>query len=186
MGWEDRNVEFPYRYRRVPVPGTDDIVDLIPTPGEVIAEGTFTNKANMLTDETSALLGGAGTVNEALALIGRALAEGVRIASGEYSGDGQNAKTIYVGFTPKLLIVFCYRYSWVATSGTATVYQANLSVFETRAFYMGQPRDTVSGVTRNYAENNGNVTMSCSSLSSGNERYALNYASAPYRWVAFG
>ena len=70
MGWTDRNVEFPNRYRLVKVPGTDDIYELEPAPGEVVAEGTFVNKANMLTDETAALLGGAETVNEALRALG--------------------------------------------------------------------------------------------------------------------
>ena len=72
MGWTDRNVEFPNRYRMVPVPGTDDIVDLIPAPGKVFEDGTFVNKANMLTDETSSLLGGVDTVNEALETLANA------------------------------------------------------------------------------------------------------------------
>ena len=40
----DRSVQFANRYRHVPVPGTTDIVDLIPAPGEVSEEGTLINK----------------------------------------------------------------------------------------------------------------------------------------------
>lgn len=53
----DRNVEFPNRYRMVKVEGTDDIIDLIPVPGEISDEGTFINKATLLKDATAALFG---------------------------------------------------------------------------------------------------------------------------------
>lgn len=65
----DRNVQFPNRYRLVPVPGTSGIYDLEPVPGEVSAEGTFLNKANLLSDETAAEIGleqEDPTVNDAL------------------------------------------------------------------------------------------------------------------------
>lgn len=54
---QDRNVEFPNRYRMVKVEGTDDIFDLIPAPGEISNEGTFINKATLLKDATAALFG---------------------------------------------------------------------------------------------------------------------------------
>ena len=54
---QDRNVEFPNRFRMVKVEGTDDIYDVIPAPGEVLNPGTLLNKANLLTDETAAALG---------------------------------------------------------------------------------------------------------------------------------
>lgn len=41
----------------MPVPGTSDIFDLIPAPGEVTEEGTFINKENMLDDDTAAEIG---------------------------------------------------------------------------------------------------------------------------------
>lgn len=53
----DRNVQFPNRYRLVPVEGTTDIVDLIPAPGNVEDEGTLLNKTNLLSDETAVLYG---------------------------------------------------------------------------------------------------------------------------------
>lgn len=40
---KDRAVEFPNRYKMVKVPGTDDIFDMIPAPGEISEEGTFWN-----------------------------------------------------------------------------------------------------------------------------------------------
>ena len=53
----DRNVEFPNRFRMTKVDGTDDIYDIIPAPGEVIAPGDTFNKANMLPDSITAMLG---------------------------------------------------------------------------------------------------------------------------------
>jgi hypothetical protein len=44
---KDRNVEYPNRYRLVPVEGTTNIYDVIPTPGKVSEEGTFVGKALM-------------------------------------------------------------------------------------------------------------------------------------------
>lgn len=59
----DRNVEFPQRYRLQKVDGTDDIFDLIPTPGEIRNEGTLINKSSLLKDTTAALFGlGSGAV----------------------------------------------------------------------------------------------------------------------------
>lgn len=57
----DRSVEFPNRYRMIPVPGSANIVDLEPVPGEVNDEGTPINKATLLQDETAALYGLDGT-----------------------------------------------------------------------------------------------------------------------------
>lgn len=54
---QDRNVEFPNRFRMVKVEGTDDIYDVIPAPGEVISEGDTFSKQNMLPDHIPALLG---------------------------------------------------------------------------------------------------------------------------------
>ena len=66
----DRSVQFPNRYRMTPVPGTSDIVDLIPAPGEIEHEGTPINKATLLTDDVALLLGlnpsQDPTVNDAL------------------------------------------------------------------------------------------------------------------------
>ena len=50
---KDRNVEFPNRYKLSKIDGTDDIVELIPAPGEVEEEGDYFNKANMLQDATA-------------------------------------------------------------------------------------------------------------------------------------
>ena len=53
----DRSVQFPNRYRLVPVVGTADVVDIIPAPGEIGNEGTPINKGTMLNDETAAIFG---------------------------------------------------------------------------------------------------------------------------------
>lgn len=53
----DRSVEFPERYRLKKVPGTDDVYDLTPAPGEISEEGTPINKATLLTDETAGKYG---------------------------------------------------------------------------------------------------------------------------------
>lgn len=54
---ENRIVEFPNRYRVVPVEGFSDIVDLIPVPGTVTSEGTKFAKETMLSDQTADTLG---------------------------------------------------------------------------------------------------------------------------------
>lgn len=59
---DDRNVQFPTRYRMIKVPGTDDIFDMIPAPGTVYNEGTLINKANLLTDAVTNLIGLTGDV----------------------------------------------------------------------------------------------------------------------------
>lgn len=124
----DRNVEFPNRYRLVKVPGTDDIVDIIPAPGTVYDEGTFYNKANQLSDktaaaigglpddptvndalagindyikispETLAFLGGAKTLDEALTALGLRIGERVRLETGNYVGTG-NVGTKQITFS---------------------------------------------------------------------------------------
>lgn len=53
----DRNVEFPNRFRMTLVPGTDDIYEVVPAPGDVIAAGDTFSKVNMLPDSIPALLG---------------------------------------------------------------------------------------------------------------------------------
>lgn len=53
----DRNVEFPNRFQLQKVEGTDDIYDIIPAPGDVIAPGDLFSKGNMLPDEIVSLLG---------------------------------------------------------------------------------------------------------------------------------
>ena len=73
----DRYVEHPHRFRVVPVPGEENVVDLIPEPGEVYDEGTLWLKGTFLSDATAQLLGFAlsddPAVNDALAMLGRRL-----------------------------------------------------------------------------------------------------------------
>lgn len=54
---ENRSVQFPNRYKMVPVPGTKDIFDFLPVPGNVYAEGTPFIKNTMLADDTAKRLG---------------------------------------------------------------------------------------------------------------------------------
>ena len=69
----DRNVQFPNRYRLVKIPGTDDVFDVIPAPGEVFEEGDFLNKNSLLKDTTADLygLGADALPDEVLAWIGK-------------------------------------------------------------------------------------------------------------------
>lgn len=53
----DRNVQYPSRYKLTLVEGTSDVYELTPVPGEVSAEGTILNKANLLADDTASDLG---------------------------------------------------------------------------------------------------------------------------------
>lgn len=63
---KDRIVEFPNRYRIVPVEGTSDLVDLLPVPGVITDIGTPINKNTLLRDETAAQYGmdSTATVND--------------------------------------------------------------------------------------------------------------------------
>lgn len=47
---KDRVVQYPNRYRMVPVEGQEGVIDLVAVPGEVTAQGSAYNKANILTD----------------------------------------------------------------------------------------------------------------------------------------
>lgn len=109
------------------VPGTDNIADLIAAPGKVYEEGTFYNKANQLSDETAALLGGVETVNEAFAAVNNAM-DAIRggyakIQTGSYAGTGtvgQGSKTrIDLEFNPELIVVMA-EYTPFLTGGTVS------------------------------------------------------------------
>lgn len=54
---QDRNVEFPNRYRMTKVAGTDDIYDLVPAPGTVETEGDYLNKKTLLSDDVAEKFG---------------------------------------------------------------------------------------------------------------------------------
>lgn len=124
---KDRNVEFPNRYRMTKVPGTDDIFDLIQTPGEVFEEGDFLNKSTLLTDALCTALGLATTATPTQAMdklrqqIGstsdnltqlvnttkeEVLAADLRIELGSYTGTGSSTVTIPFSFSPAFIIVF--------------------------------------------------------------------------------
>ena len=67
---KDRVVEFPNRYRLVPVAGQENTYDFVAVPGTITEEGTPINKATLLTDAVANRFGleGDPTVSEALAL----------------------------------------------------------------------------------------------------------------------
>ena len=71
---KDRSVQYPKRYRMTKIPGTDDIYDLDPAPGEITEEGTLINKGTLLSDDTAAKffesLVGTETVDQVLGWIG--------------------------------------------------------------------------------------------------------------------
>lgn len=107
---QDRIVEHPNRYLIVPVDG--DRADLIPSPGEVLQEGTPLNKASLLSDQTAAEIGVVGqdpTVDQALQTLNYKLLDKAEIASGTYTGTGtcgaNNPCHLTFPFEPKLVLV---------------------------------------------------------------------------------
>ena len=54
---KDRLVEFPNRYKLIPVSGQADTYDLQPVPGTITEEGTFLNKAVLFSDTNSERFG---------------------------------------------------------------------------------------------------------------------------------
>ena len=189
-------MEFPRRYRLVKVPGTDDIYDLEPTPGKVYEEGTFYNKANQLSDETAALLGGVETVNEALAMlllkiasakveaINEALADGVQVEVGSYYGDGQDSKTIQIGFVPKAVIIYCNTIPW--TTSSSSLNTTNFITYFKRLLcvYAGASTDfTTSTATRKFnIGNDGTFTIN----RKDSDSESMNSTGSLYCWIAIG
>ena len=112
---KDRNVQYPYRFHVRPVPGTDDICEIIPAPGTVYEDGTFWNKQNVLKDATAALYGktAAAVPDEIFAAIrtliqsAQSTAErnNAKFAMGSYAGTGTKEITLNLPFDWKLLIV---------------------------------------------------------------------------------
>jgi len=121
----DRNVQYPNRFRMVKVPGTDDIVDLIPAPGTITEEGTLVNKSALLKDATAALFGFTAeqipeTVpDDVLAILSKAALlstdgkltniagelKGIRIEIGSYVGTGAASGGFIFGFRPKFVMI---------------------------------------------------------------------------------
>ena len=66
---KDRVVEFPNRYKLVPVAGQENTYDFVAVPGAITEEGTPINKNTLLTDAVAERFGleGNPTVNEAFA-----------------------------------------------------------------------------------------------------------------------
>lgn len=117
---KDRSVEYPNRYRMTLVPGTTDIYEMTPVPGEVYEEGTLMSKANILDDDSEMDIWGTigdRTPNDAFSFIGKILAEHDKvianlaatlegkIVTGTYTGNGTASRTISLGFTPKAVLV---------------------------------------------------------------------------------
>lgn len=117
---KDRSVEYPNRYRMTLVPGTTDIYEMTPVPGEVYEEGTLMSKANILDDNSEMDIWGTigdRTPNDAFSFIGKSLVahdkdienlaadlEG-KIVTGTYTGNGATSRTISLGFRPKVVYV---------------------------------------------------------------------------------
>lgn len=71
---EDRDVQFPNRYRVTKVEGTDDIYDFEPVPGEVKKEGSLVNKSLLFDDVVAGLFNLSGedaTPNKAFEFLGK-------------------------------------------------------------------------------------------------------------------
>lgn len=104
----DRNVQFPSRYKLVPVAGTSDIYDLEPVPGEITDPGTPVNKQTTLQDATAKALGLTQpdpTIDDAF----RKLSGCTYIQTGSYKGTGtsgvSNPTSLVFDFVPKYLII---------------------------------------------------------------------------------
>lgn len=109
----DRNVQYPNRFHVKPVPGTDDICEIIPAPGTVYEDGTFWNKANVLQDAVAALYDkdASATPNDIFATIRDLIADSIDIANshllcmtGGYSGNS-GYQTINTGSIYWMIIV---------------------------------------------------------------------------------
>lgn len=154
---KDRNVQHASRFRLTKVPGTDDVYDLIPAPGEVYEEGTLINKSALLKDATAALFGlGADAVpDEVLALLktitdnqSAAIANGVKVATGSYVGTGtygsKNPCSLTFDFKPKLIFM------WQDVLSSKNGYTLAYSMGGTsKATYIILPLDEI---TENYTE----------------------------------
>lgn len=76
---KDRIVEHPNQYLMELPDGTSTLVNLTPEPGEIVEEGTPLNKANLLSDDTAAMLkltSADPTVDEALSSLHTAAKDG--------------------------------------------------------------------------------------------------------------
>lgn len=136
---KDRSVEYPNRYRMTLVPGTTDIYEMTPVPGEVSEEGTLMSKANILDDNSEMDIWGTlgdRTPNDAFSFIGKSLVahdkdianlaetlEG-KIVTGTYTGDGAASRTISLGVTPKAVLVVGLGTSAVTSNTYNSLYAA--------------------------------------------------------------
>ena len=135
----DRSVEYPNRYRMTLVPGTTDIYELTPAPGEVYENGTLMSKANLLSANSETdLWGNDGdrTPNDAFSFIGKLLSEHDenianlaatlegKIVTGTYTGNGTASRTISLGVTPKAVLVVGLGTSAVTSNTYNSLYAA--------------------------------------------------------------
>lgn len=134
--------------------------------------GTELNKANLLSDETCALLGldVSGSVpDDALqSLYSIAAAPHTKIATGSYTGDGTASKTVTIGFEPKLFIN-----------------QGNPYGDSQYAIYSGQPGEVKdSSGRRAYSTSSTGITMT----TQNDKMYipTINGSGTVYYWVAIG
>lgn len=134
--------------------------------------GTELNKANLLSDETCALLELDTTESvpdDALqSLYHITAAPKVKIATGSYTGDGTTSKTVTIGFEPMLFIN-----------------QRGLYANAQYAIYSGQTgRVANSSGARAYSTSSTGITMT----TANDQTYILNIneSGTVYYWVAAG
>ena len=119
---ENRSVQFPNRYKMVPVPGTKDIFDVLPVPGEVFAEGTPFAKNTVLADATAKLIGLSelATPNDAIVALKEMIDNTKNLANsklkmefGHYTGTGHygvnDPNQLEFGVTPQIVIIAGYQ-----------------------------------------------------------------------------
>lgn len=115
---QDRVSLYPGRVKLVPVAGQENTYDMVRADSPT-QEGTPLNKGSLLKDATAALYGlGADAVpDDALALLKTivdkhdiAIANGVKIATGSYTGTGKygerNPNILTFNFIPKYIAIY--------------------------------------------------------------------------------
>lgn len=178
---DDRVSRYPGRVKMVPVPGQPNVYDMTLADEPTVA-GTKLNKANLLSDQVSSLLG-ATTPNLAFQKLKQLVdtaqstaSAKCRIAQGSYVGTGELSKTITLGFKPKLLILA----QLTSEDGIPAQFFSDVNIL----YYIGQSKL----YTDAFNEPNGTISISETGITLvGDDAKAnFNLTSITYRYVGVG
>lgn len=177
------------------VPGTTDIYEMTPVPGEVYEEGTLMSKANILDDNSEMDIWGTigdRTPNDAFSFIGKSLVahdkdienltaalEG-KIVTGSYTGNGAASRTISLGFTPKAVLLMAQAYEGVINykpTSTMHYYQSALAV-------EGDTSYSLNGNYKVLSIMDGGFIVYGSSLDTNNSGAHANISGKNYKYIA--